>query len=280
MTDSKPIKIFIVEDEMLIAANLKEQLKDHGYHVVGIATRGETAMEELRIRKNNNESPDIVMMDINLKGHLDGVETAEKLNEWLDSAIIFMTGQTSKEVYERSFHIKPFGYVLKPYDLEQTIMTIEIAAYQRNLEKENKEVHIRLQDLISKTAKEKEEVSALYEAVVENTLMGVWLIQDNKALFVNKAMTNILGYSKEEIMAFGEEDFKKIVHPEDLTRLLDLSYRRLLGENLPQHTKFRIIRKSGSVLRIKSYVTIVPFKGKPAIHQTFLDITEYEETPV
>ena len=275
--DKKPIKIFIIEDELLIAANLKEQLKNHGYQITGMATRGENAIEALQQLKQENESPDIVMMDINLKGPMDGIETAEKINEWLDSAIIFMTGQTSKEVYERSIHLKPFGYVLKPYDLEQTIMTIEIAAYQRSLEIENRKVKTQLQEMISQISREKYEVSALYEAVVENSLLGVWLIQDKKVCFVNNAMAGILGYSVEELLGFEEQDLAKVIHPEDLPRLLTLAQRRLDGEKPPQHTKFRIVTKAGSIVWIKSYVTIVQFRNKAALHQTFLDITEFEE---
>jgi len=135
----KPTTVFIVEDEMLIAACLKDQLQESGFQILGHSARGEKSLDEIQMLKDNGAEPDIVLMDINLRGALDGIETARRITELFNCGIIFLTGQSSKEVYERSFFIKPLGYVLKPYNLEQMVMTIEIASYQRMLELENKE---------------------------------------------------------------------------------------------------------------------------------------------
>ncbi|MBN1199531.1 MAG: response regulator [Bacteroidales bacterium] len=140
--------IYIVEDELLIAANLKDQLMRAGFVFLGMSTRGEEALKEILLLKEQHKSPEIVLMDVCLRGEKDGIETAGLLCEITDCAIIFLTGQSSREIYERSFHVKPYGYVLKPYDLEQTIMTIEIAAYQRKLAIENREMRIRLETLL------------------------------------------------------------------------------------------------------------------------------------
>ena len=123
-----PISIFIVEDELLISANLRSQLQSFGYEVLGSSTKGEQCIQDIERLSKEGKEPEIVLMDIHLRGEMDGIETARRLVEKFNCAIIFLTGQSSKEIYERSFKIKHFGYLLKPIDMEQTKMTIEIAA--------------------------------------------------------------------------------------------------------------------------------------------------------
>ncbi len=145
----KTVTIYIVEDELLIAACLRDQLEETGFQIFGISTRGEKSIEEIKKLRNEGREPEIVLMDINLRGQMDGIETARQITELFDCAIIFLTGQSSREVYERSFDIKPFSCVLKPYDQEQMIMAIEIAAYQRKLEIENKEIKEKLASILN-----------------------------------------------------------------------------------------------------------------------------------
>ena len=146
-----PISIYIVEDELLISASLKSQLQQFGYDIFGSSIRGESCLDDIAELSKQGREPEIVLMDIHLRGELDGIDTAKKIIEKFNCAIIFLTGQSSKEIYERSFKIKPFGYLLKPIDMDQTKMTIEIASYQRNLEVQNKLYQKDLEALLEKT---------------------------------------------------------------------------------------------------------------------------------
>jgi len=148
----KSITVYIVEDELLIAACLRDQLEESGFQIVGTTTRGEQCIEEIMVLRNEDREPEVVLMDINLRGQIDGFETARQITELFDCTIVFLTGQSSKEIYERSFGIKPFSCVLKPYDREQMSMALEIAAYQRKLELENKEIKEKLASLLSKNS--------------------------------------------------------------------------------------------------------------------------------
>ncbi len=269
------VTVFIVEDEMLIAACLIDQLKESGFNVLGSSTRGEKSIEDVRKLKEEGREPDIILMDINLRGAMNGIDAARLITEEFNCAIIFLTGQSSREVYERSFFIKPFGYVLKPYDLEQMVMTIEIAAYQRKLEIENKEIREKLENLLAEKMKENTEVLALYESIINNSLLGILVFQDGRGIFANKTMAEILGYTLDEIYALSPEDLVKSIHPDDQERLLDIAGRRLEGEEIPQHTVFRIIRQDGEVRWMKTFVSRIQYLKKPALHQTYLDITEY-----
>ena len=84
-----PISIFIVEDELLISASLKSQLQSFGYEVLGSSTKGEQCVEEIERLSKEGKEPEIVLMDIHLRGEIDGIETARRLVDKFNCAIIF-----------------------------------------------------------------------------------------------------------------------------------------------------------------------------------------------
>lgn len=271
----KPITIYIVEDELLISASLKSQLINSGYEVCGSAIRGETSLVEIDELSKLGREPEIVLMDIHLRGEMDGIETATQINTKFNCAIIFLTGQSSKEVYERSFRIKPFGYLLKPIDIEQTKMTIEIAAYQRKLEIENKQYQCKLEEMLDQRSKENKELMDMYQSIIDNSLMGLTIMQDEKFVFINRRTAEIFGFSPEEFLSLSIGNILELLHPEDRESVIRLSKSRLMGNQESQHTTLRIITRKQQVRIVETYVTVVTHKGKPALHQTFLDITDY-----
>lgn len=121
-------QILVVEDETIIALNLKENLESLGYAVVGIAASGEKAVE-----KATQLRPDLVLMDIQLKGSMDGIQAAQQIWESLSIPVIFVTGHSDPSTLERATITAPFGYILKPVkekDLSVAI-TIALQRYQR-----------------------------------------------------------------------------------------------------------------------------------------------------
>ncbi len=104
--------ILIVEDEVMLSAWLKMQLEDEGYDVCGNFTSGEEAVEFVQ-----NREPDLILMDINLVGKIDGIEAAEKITEKSNIPIIFMTGYEEPEIYERAQRIKPIVFLTKPIEI-------------------------------------------------------------------------------------------------------------------------------------------------------------------
>lgn len=269
------ISIYIVEDELLISASLKSQLQQYGYHISGSAIRGETCLEEIAKLSQEGKEPEIVLMDIHLRGEMDGIEAARLLNEHFSCAIIFLTGQSSREVYERSFSIKPFGYLLKPIDPDQTRMTIEIAAYQRKLEIQNKLYQHNLELLLEQRSEEIRELMGMYETIIDNSLMGLTIMQDEKFVFANRRTAQIFGYLPEEFSALTIMEIMKLLHPDDIPKVVSLSQSRLQGIDSPKHTHIRIITRDGIEKQLDTYVSMVHYKGKPALHQTFIDITDY-----
>ncbi|MEI6174500.1 MAG: response regulator [Bacteroidota bacterium] len=270
-----PISIYIVEDELLISASLKSQLQHFGYEVRGSAMSGEICLEEIAELSRQGREPEIVLMDIHLRGEMDGIETAKKMNEKFNCAIIFLTGQSSKEVYERSFKIKPFGYLLKPIDMEQTKMTVEIASYQRNLEIENNLYQKDLEALLEKRSQENKELISIYQSIVDNSLLGLAIMQDERFVFANKRSAEIFGYSQEEFNTFSIHNIVGFLHPEDKEKIISLSQNAMVNNDGPHRTCVRISTRDNQIKHIETAVKYIVFKGKPALHQSFLDITDY-----
>ena len=114
-----PIKILIVEDEMLIGANISLQLSNLGYEVSGIVPRGDEAL--IHIKQNK---PDIILLDIQLKGKLDGIETAKLMQKDYHIPIIYLTANTDDAHFKRAKETNPSAFISKPFkklDLKHAI---------------------------------------------------------------------------------------------------------------------------------------------------------------
>ena len=118
----KGYKILIVEDERISAESLKMTLKQLGYEISSIVATGEDA-----IKKVKEELPDLILMDIKLKGNLDGIEAAEKIKEHYNTPIIYTTAYADDYLIERAKITAPYGYVIKPFSKKELHSNIEMA---------------------------------------------------------------------------------------------------------------------------------------------------------
>ena len=125
--------IFIVEDEAIVASDIRETLISLGYTVPGMAKSGESALEKI-----GQSHPDLVLMDIHLAGKMDGVEAAGKIHVLYDIPVIYLTAYADKLLLERAKITEPYGYVLKPYDERELHSVIEMALYKHRIEHEIK----------------------------------------------------------------------------------------------------------------------------------------------
>jgi DNA-binding LytR/AlgR family response regulator len=120
----KPVKILIVEDKRLVAESLASTLIKVGYSITGKAVSGEQVMEMVE-----KEIPDIILMDIQLAGELDGIQTVEQLNKVYTIPIIYLTDSHDKTTIDRAKHTRPAAYLIKPYQRKDLLVAIEIAFY-------------------------------------------------------------------------------------------------------------------------------------------------------
>jgi PAS domain S-box-containing protein len=139
MTD---FRIFIVEDEVIVAQDLAGTLKSLGYDVCGTARSGEVAMEKIA-----QTPPDLILMDIHLAGKLDGVQTAGEIHRIHEIPIIYLTAYADNALLERAKFTEPYGYLIKPYDERELQSVIEMARYKFALDKKLKISEARLKKL-------------------------------------------------------------------------------------------------------------------------------------
>lgn len=124
-TQSHTIQVLIVEDEQVIAINLRECLESMGYAVPAIATSAQQAIEIAAARQ-----PNLVLMDIRLQGERDGIDAAEQIWNTLQIPVIYVTGHSDQSTIERAKMTAPFGYLLKPIRERELYVAIE-ATMQR-----------------------------------------------------------------------------------------------------------------------------------------------------
>lgn len=141
-------KIMVVEDEWVVADQLCRNLEDLGYKVCSTASAGDEA-----IRKVEADSPDLILMDIVLKGEMDGIEAANRINSQFNIPMIYMTAYTNQEYIERAKQTKPFSYLVKPFNQKELHANIEMALHRHLADKEIKDHMDRLRRSYTGTTK-------------------------------------------------------------------------------------------------------------------------------
>ena len=115
-------RILIVEDEGIIATDLRAKLKRLGYTVVAMVSSGEETLQRVGELK-----PDLILMDLGLKGAWDGIETAMRVHAQTDTPIVYLTAHADEATLQRARATKPKAYLLKPFDLNELRAVLEKA---------------------------------------------------------------------------------------------------------------------------------------------------------
>ncbi len=167
-----PTRILVVEDEVLVARDIESRLKRMGYEVVGTAAKGVDA-----VNLGLGLLPDLILMDINLKDDIDGIEAAAQINKVTSIPVIYCTAYSNQETLERAKVTTPFGYVLKPFDNRELEINIEIALYKHQVERDLAETKQNL------------------DVTLNNVSDGVLAVDGNGMIFMmNPPADRITGY--------------------------------------------------------------------------------------
>jgi PAS domain S-box-containing protein len=180
-------RILVVEDDKIIAMEIKDRLENFGYEVPAIVFTGEQA-----ISAAGELLPNLVLMDIHLKGSMDGIEVADRIHSLLDIPVIYLTAYADESTLQRAKITEPYGYIVKPLEERELHSTIEITLYKHQIERK---------------LKESEEN---YRAIVE-TFDGFIYVNtpENTVKFMNKKMIDYVGYD-----ATGEVCYKALYSQE------------------------------------------------------------------
>jgi diguanylate cyclase (GGDEF)-like protein/PAS domain S-box-containing protein len=169
-------RILVVEDEAIVARDIHHQLLDLGYDPVGHATTGEEA-----IALSAELQPDLVLMDIQLGGSMDGVAAAEAIRAQFDQPIVFLTAYGADETLQRVRRAEPFGYVLKPFSERELHTTLDLALYKHQAD-------AKLREAAQHT-----------EAILDHMFDGVITIDSNGTIeSFNRAASTLFGYAAQE----------------------------------------------------------------------------------
>jgi PAS domain S-box-containing protein len=171
-------KILVVEDERIIAEDIKIRLDQLGYDVISISASGEEAIETAQTKR-----PDLVVMDIMLGSTMDGIEAAQIIREQFDIPIIFLTAYVDNVLLARAKIAEPFGYILKPFDDRELGSTVEIALYKKKIE-----AALRTSEVFNKN-------------ILNATPNPMVVVDpDTSIRFVNPAFERLTGFSSQEIV--------------------------------------------------------------------------------
>jgi PAS domain S-box-containing protein len=183
------VRILIVEDENIVAEEVRLRLKNLGYTIAAIASSGEEAIEKVIATH-----PDLVLMDIQLQEEMDGVDVAEHIHAHFDIPIIYLTSYSDNDTFQRAKIAEPFGYIIKPFEERELHSAIEVALYRDKMEKKLRESEqwfsatlTSIRDAVIATNKEREIV---FMNPVAETLTG-WKQEEASGKIVTKIFTAI-----------------------------------------------------------------------------------------
>jgi CheY-like chemotaxis protein len=142
--DAPPVRILVVEDDPTTSLLVASAVRHDGYRVAGTATSGPEA-----IALAEAERPDLILMDIELSGDMDGIDAARAIREGLGCPVIFVTSHTDPAVLARASRVEAHGYLLKPVDPRALRPAVEMALHKHRMEREREELIDRLEQALA-----------------------------------------------------------------------------------------------------------------------------------
>jgi CheY-like chemotaxis protein len=137
-------QVLVVEDASIIAKDIQDMLRRLGYAVPAVVSSGEKA-----IQKAAETHPDLVLMDIMLKGDMDGVEAAQQIHDRFHIPVVYLTVYADEDTLQRAKIAEPFGYILKPFEERELHAAIEMALYRHKAEEERERLIHELEDALA-----------------------------------------------------------------------------------------------------------------------------------
>lgn len=188
--------LLIVEDEAIVALDLRLQLEGLGYEVTGVAASAEAAIELVDRRR-----PDLILMDVRLQGALDGIAAAELIRQDRDIPVIFLTSHSDDETVRRAARTAPYGYLTKPFQIKELRAGIEVALTKSRMERQLREADRWFAQTLQCVA----------DGVIVTDL-------EARVRFVNPAAERLTGWPVEEAVGRPIEEIVRIHAPDGVPR--------------------------------------------------------------
>ncbi|MDP3486258.1 MAG: PAS domain S-box protein [Methanobacteriaceae archaeon] len=228
-------KILLVEDECIEALDIKRTLESFGYEVPYIASSGEETVDKaLKIM------PDLILMDIILKGESNGINDASKIKE-INIPIIYLTANLEESTIEKAKFTEPYDYIIKPYDPIELKYAIELAIYKTQTEKELKQSEKR------------------FRHILENSLDAAYRrnLDIDEYDYLSPVIEQVLGYSAEEFISLPSTKVLELIHPHDRENADNIFANALSGKTKTYNIEYRFKQKDGHYKWVKDFGSIV-----------------------
>lgn len=221
-----PVKILVIEDESIVAMDIKRRLENMNYQVPEIISSGEEAIENtLQI------SPDLVLMDIVLRGEVDGIKAAQVIKDKYNIPVVYLTAYSDEKTLKRAKITGPFGYIIKPFEDRELHSAIEVALYKHEMESK-----LRANEKWLYTTLE-----SIGEAVITTD-------KGRKITFINPIAQKLTGWEQEE--AIGNPIYNVLqLYNAETGELIDLSLDNLIS-NINEN--IILVNKYGNKIPINS----------------------------
>jgi two-component system, LytTR family, response regulator len=203
--------ILVVEDEAIVSKDIQQSLKKLGYNIVGAAATGEKA-----VLIAGEEKPDLVLMDIMLKGDMSGIDAAEQIKETLKIPVIYLTAYADENTLAKAKVTEPYGYIIKPFKEVDLHTSIEMALYKHSKERE--------------VIKERD---FLYSLVENKDVEGVIFVKSNSRLVKVKTNEILFVEALKDYVVINTSQAKFTIH----------STMKDIEKKLP-HSEFQRIHRS------------------------------------
>lgn len=243
------LRIFIVEDEAIVAHDLAETLRTLGYTVTGLAKTGEAALKKIPAAGS-----DLVFMDIHLAGELDGIATVGELHKTSDIPVIYLTAYADRELLDRAKLTGPYGYLIKPYDERELQTVIEMAWFKYSTDKRLRE------------SEEK------FRALTENTPDILFSTDMTGNITYISPQVNKYGFLENEIVG---TTLRRFIHPADIDHV-EMTLSKELEKGAQFVSEFRIVDKWDNIcwFEERSFLRL-DISGKPVgMYGILRDVTE------
>jgi PAS domain S-box-containing protein/putative nucleotidyltransferase with HDIG domain len=227
------LKILIVEDENIVAKDIKGSLKGFGYDVVDIVGTGEEA-----IRRTEELSPDLVLMDIMLKGKMNGIDVARHIRENTRIPVVFLTAYADEDTLHSAKLSEPFGYIIKPFEDAELHSTIQMAVYRFDMERKLKEREQWLTTILK----------SISDAVIVTD-------QEGKITFMNPVAETLTAYAQDEAMGKNVFEIYRIIDDKNLGTTDQLIQDRIKSEMFIQRANQLLVSKSNDIVPVDTVQT-------------------------
>jgi two-component system cell cycle sensor histidine kinase/response regulator CckA len=246
-------QILVVEDQPLVALSMARRLQKQGYGVIGPVASGEEA-----VKLAAETRPDLILMDIQLEGPIDGIEAADQIRVQLDIPVVFITAVINEKSIQRARITAPYGYLVKPFEEKELKAAIEMALYRYQMEQRFKESERR------------------YRQLAELSPDAIIVEKAGEMVFANPAAHTLLGVTDTAELV--GRSFAEFVHPDHQEKTQKIFQLQPGEDGPPGFLDQKIVSVDGRVVDTELTAVPISYGDGAAVQIVARDVTQRKRT--